>query len=105
MVFLIGQEGGIRMEFEFKDYGEDTFAFVNEQDGEEVARITWTLLGDVMAMDGTFVSEKLRGQGVAKQLLDRAASYAREQDYKMEPVCSYVITAFERYSEYDDVKC
>jgi uncharacterized protein len=23
---------------------------------------------------------------------------------KMEPVCSYVVTAFERYKDYDDVK-
>lgn len=92
------------MEFEFVDLGGESYAFVNKQDGEELAKITWTMLGDVMVMDHTFVSEKLRGQGVAKQLLDRAVEYAREQEYKMEPVCSYVVTAFERYAEYDDVK-
>ena len=92
------------MEFEFVDLGGESYAFVNKQDGEELAKITWTMLGDVMVMAHTFVSEKLRGQGVAKQLLDRAAEYAREQEYKMEPVCSYVVTAFERYTEYDDVK-
>ncbi|MFD1205947.1 MULTISPECIES: GNAT family N-acetyltransferase [Sporosarcina] len=92
------------MNFEFVELGGDTFAFRYEQDGKMLAEITWTLLGDVMVMDHTFVSQDLRGQGVAKKLLDRAAQYAREKGYKMEAVCSYVVTAFERYKEYDDIK-
>ncbi|MDW0110141.1 GNAT family N-acetyltransferase [Sporosarcina aquimarina] len=92
------------MEFEFKEIGGDAFAFQNVQDGKTMAEITWTLLGDVMVMDHTFVSEELRGGGVAKKLLDRAADYAREHNYKMEAVCSYVVTAFNRYDEYNDVK-
>lgn len=92
------------MEFEFVELGGDAFAFRHEQDGKMLAEITWTLLADVMVMDHTYVSEDLRGQGVAKKLLDRAAEYAREQGYKMEAVCSYVVTAFNRYKEYDDVK-
>ncbi|WP_438313313.1 GNAT family N-acetyltransferase [Sporosarcina sp. FA9] len=92
------------MEFELVDLGGDAFAFRNEQDGETIAEITWTILGNVMAMDHTFVSPELRGQGVAKELLDCAATYARKNELKMEPICSYVVTAFERYSEYDDLK-
>ncbi|MDW0114211.1 GNAT family N-acetyltransferase [Sporosarcina saromensis] len=92
------------MEFTFVELGGDAFAFRNEQDGKLLAEITWTLLADVMVMDHTYVSEDLRGQGVAKELLDRAAAYAREKDYKMEAVCSYVVTAFNRYKEYEDVK-
>ncbi|MEK4713179.1 GNAT family N-acetyltransferase [Sporosarcina sp. FSL K6-5500] len=92
------------MEFEFVELGGDAFAFRYEQNGAMLAEITWTILGDVMVMDHTFVSPELRGQGVAKKILDRAASYAREHELKMEPVCSYVVTAFERYKDYDDVK-
>lgn len=92
------------MEFHFVELGGDAYAFRNEQDGKMLAEITWTILGDVMVMDHTFVSPDLRGQGVAKKLLDRAVKYAREMDLKMEPVCSYVVTAFERYKEYDDIK-
>ena len=92
------------MDFEFVELGGDAFAFQHKQDGKMLAEITWTLLADVMVMDHTYVSESLRGQGVAKKLLDRAAEYAREKEYKMEAVCSYVVTAFERYKEYDDVK-
>ncbi|WP_432353214.1 GNAT family N-acetyltransferase [Sporosarcina sp. A2] len=92
------------MEFELKELGGDTYAFRSEKDGKALAEITWTLLGDVMVMDHTFVSEALRGGGVAKKLLDRAADYARENHLKMEAVCSYVVTAFNRYEEYNDVK-
>lgn len=92
------------MDLEFVELGGDAFAFQHKQDGKMLAEITWTLLADVMVMDHTYVSESLRGQGVAKKLLDRAAEYAREKEYKMEAVCSYVVTAFERYKEYDDVK-
>ncbi len=92
------------MEFELKELGGDAYAFRYEQDGQTKAEITWTLLGDVMVMDHTYVSEDLRGGGVAKKLLDRAADYAREKQYKMEAVCSFVVSAFNRYDEYNDVK-
>lgn len=92
------------MDFEFVQLDGDAFAFQYKRDGQMLAEITWTMLGDVMAVDHTFVSPELRGGGIAKQLLDRAAVYAREQAYKMEPICSYVITAFERYDDYNDIK-
>lgn len=92
------------MEFQFTELGNDVYAYQYIQEGERLGEITWALLGDVMVMDHTYVSDKLRGQGVAKKLLDSAASYAREQDLKMEPVCSYVVAAFSKSDEYDDVK-
>lgn len=92
------------MDFELVKVEGEEYAFRNEKDGETLAEISWTMLGDVMAVDHTFVSPKLRGQGVAKKLLDRAADYARENDYKIEPICSYVVTAFERYDDYNDIK-
>ena len=92
------------MEFKLVDLGGDAFAYRYEHEGEMAAEITWTMLGNVMAMDHTFVSPSMRGQGVAKKLLDRAAEYARANNLKMEPVCSYVVTAFEQSDEYDDLK-
>lgn len=92
------------MEFQFKELGNDVYAYQYIQDGERLGEITWALLGDIMVMDHTYVSDQLRGKGVAKKLLDTAASYAREEDLKMEPVCSYVVAAFSKSNEYDDVK-
>lgn len=92
------------MDFELVELGGDAFSLRNEQDGKVLAEITWTMLGDVMVVDHTYVSSELRGRGVAKQLLDGAAEYAREKGHKIEPVCSYVVTAFERFKEYEDLK-
>ena len=70
----------------------------------KLAEITWLEKDGVMKMDHTFVSDELRGQGVAKKLLDEAANYARSKDLKMYPICSYVVSAFNKSNEYDDVK-
>lgn len=92
------------MDFKLIELGNEEFAYRLEEEGKITAEITWTELANVMVIEHTFVDESMRNQGVAKKLLDRAADYAREHDYKVEPVCSYAVTAFDRYKEYDDVK-
>ena len=70
----------------------------------KLAEITWFEKDGLMKMNHTFVSDELRGQGIAKKLLDEAASYARKRNLKMYPICSYVVSAFNKGEEYDDVK-
>ncbi len=53
--------------------------------------------------DHTWVDSTLRGQGVARQLLDILVAFAREKQLKIVPVCSYVETAFETDTQYADV--
>jgi len=57
----------------------------------------------VIKATSTVVDEALRGQGMAKLLLDELAALARENHWRIIPVCSYVVTAFKRYHEYEDV--
>lgn len=92
------------MDFKMVELGQDEFAFRNEDNGTVNGEITWTQMADVMVVEHTFVNENMRNQGLAKKLVDRAVEYARENEYKIEPVCSYVATVFERYDEYEDVK-
>lgn len=92
------------MDFKMVELGQDEFAFRNEDNGTVNGEITWTQMADVMVVEHTFVNENLRNQGLAKKLVDRAVEYARENEYKIEPVCSYVATVFDRYDEYEDVK-
>lgn len=94
----------MEMEFKLSEKGQNQFAFEYEQDGEKLAEIEWTQKDNVMAMTHTYVSDALRGQGVAKKLLDKAADYARENQYKMNALCSYVVAAFEKSDAYNDVK-
>lgn len=92
------------MDFQLIELGNDEFAYRLEEAGILKAEITWTELANVMVIEHTFVDESMRNQGVAKKLLDQAADYARKHHYKMEPVCSYAVVAFDRYKDYDDVK-
>lgn len=92
------------MEFTLQNKGGNVYSIEYVKDGEVLANIDWNLNGDVMDMNHTYVSDVLRGQGVAKKLLDEAAKYARENNYKMNAICSYVVGAFGKSTDYDDVK-
>ena len=52
----------------------------------------------------TVVEEAFRGKGVAMALLTSAVSFARENGYKIRPVCPYVEKVFQRGDEYNDIK-
>lgn len=84
--------------------GNGHFAYEYIDGGERLAEITWSEREGVMHLDHTYVSDKLRGQGVAKKLLDQAADYARTNQLKINAICSYVVAAFEKSDAYDDVK-
>lgn len=92
------------MDFTLIELGHDEFSFRNEADGTVIGEITWTQLADVMVVEHTYVKEDMRHHGLAKKLVDRAAQYARENDFKIEPVCSYVASVFDNSNEYEDIK-
>ena len=52
----------------------------------------------------TFVDPSLRGQGVARQLVDKLADFARDENLKIHATCPYIVSLFEKSTEYDDVK-
>ncbi|GEK33175.1 GNAT family N-acetyltransferase [Kurthia sibirica] len=91
------------MEFTLKQL-DGAGAFIYEKDGKVLAEISWTQLGDILVVEHTFVDDSLRGQGIAKQLVNRVSDYARAEGFKIEAVCSYVVAAFNRSTEYDDIK-
>lgn len=80
--------------------GKNKF-YIGNSETEFIAEITYELEGNVMIVDHTFVGEELRGQGIARKLLDRLLEYAKENNYKIYPVCPYVVTMFERNPEWD----
>lgn len=51
----------------------------------------------------TVVSESLRGKGIARKLALKLIEYARENNLKIIPACSYVVKFLERNSEFEDV--
>lgn len=59
--------------------------------------------GSQVTIDHTFVDPALRGQGVARQLLDAAVAWARATGTRLAATCSYVTVQFARDRSLQDV--
>lgn len=78
--------------------------WIGEDENSPLALIEYRDLGDGnLAVISTKVDSSLRGQGVAKILLDHLVTYARAENIKLKAVCSYVVKKFDEDRSYDDV--
>lgn len=55
-------------------------------------------------IDHTGVPPEYEGRGIAARLVKRAIEDAREQGFKITPVCSYVVAQFRRHPEWADLR-
>jgi hypothetical protein len=78
-------------------------AFYVVRGGARIAEMTYSRSGERAVIEHTRVDESLRGQGVARKLLDAAVAWARETGTRVEPVCTYARSVFERDASIRDV--
>ena len=91
------------MEITHKNYPERGF-FLAEEDGTSIGYLSYEWAGDtVFAITHTVVEEEFQGGGIAKALLNASVAFARENGYKIRPVCPYAEKVFLRDSGYDDI--
>jgi uncharacterized protein len=82
------------------EYGE----FFIEENGARIAEMTYLHSGNAeITIDHTEVSPAMKGRGIARKLLAAGIAYARAQNLKIVPVCSYVRAEFEKNPDYADV--
>lgn len=55
-------------------------------------------------IDHTGVPREYEGRGIAARLVNQAIADAREQGFKITPVCSYVVAQFRRHPEWADLR-
>lgn len=85
------------MNFEHQDNGSKGEFFLKDQQGQRIAEISYVWSNDsTIIADHTWVDDSLRGQGMARKLLDRLAEFAREKSLKIIATCSYVVVMFKR---------
>lgn len=77
--------------------------FYVEEDGSEVAEIVYTKKDDVLVIEHTEVDEALRGRNMGYELVEKVVEYARENKFKIEPVCPFAAAVFEKKEEWSDV--
>lgn len=66
-------------------------------------RLTWTQANGIRAAEHTIVPPEIGGRGIAGMLVEALVADAREQGFKVKPVCSYVLKAFERHPEWSEL--
>ena len=74
-------------------------------DGEVVAgHLTYKFEDKIIYINSIYVDPEYRNKFLGKKLLDQCVSYARKEDFKIFPRCSYAARLFEKTDKYDDVK-
>ena len=76
--------------------------FVADINGDK-AYAVYNLQGDIINLNSTFTPPHLRGRGIAKTIMETVFKYARENNLKVHPICSYVKTFVSRNQEYADI--
>jgi len=80
-------------------------AFYLEKDGARVAEMTYRRVSEFhILIDHTEVDVELRGQGLARRLLDAAVAWARQTNTRISATCSYVRVQFTRDTSIRDVR-
>lgn len=78
--------------------------YIGEDPANAEAEITFVPGGkNIITIDHTFVSENLRGQGIALKLVNKVVEYARTEHKKIIPQCSYAKKVLTGSRDYEDV--
>jgi uncharacterized protein len=72
--------------------------FTTEVEGN-LAELDYTVAGDVMTITHTRVPHPIAGRGVAAGLMRTALKFAAEQQWSINPACSYAAAYMRKHSE------
>lgn len=83
-------------------FGKNRF-YIGDEIGS-LAEITFVPTGDdILIIDHTFVGDELGGEGFGKVLVNEVASYARENNKKIIPLCPFAKRVMEKDSQFQDI--
>lgn len=77
----------------------DNSSFVIKIDNA-ASYVSYSLNGSIMELYTTYTPPQLRGKGLAEKVVRAALDYAKENQLKIVPTCSYVRVFLERHPEY-----
>ncbi|PQJ09747.1 GNAT family N-acetyltransferase [Flavipsychrobacter stenotrophus] len=91
------------MDIQQADNGKKGRFFI-EADGHEIAAMHYVYSGEKQfIIDHTEVAEAFEGRGLGKQLLNAVVKFARENNFKIIPLCPYAKAVFEKVPDIRDV--
>lgn len=92
------------MVYENKRSGNGGVIFL-KKDEEEIGRLTYTLFPDDHKLIISFVliHSKFEGRGMGKYLVEQAVRFARDNEWKIYPHCSYARAVMKRMPNVEDI--
>ncbi len=88
------------MEIQFKiDEKKRGSFFIENEEGKQIAELDFEVKDGVLNAYHTGVRKELEGLGIAGKLFDKMVEYARSNNYKVIPSCSYILVKFKRNEE------
>lgn len=77
--------------------------YVGDNEEEPLAKIEVQHKEHEIVIQHTFVSEQLRGQNVARLLLESVVNFAREKNKTIIPICPFAKSELDKNQDYSDV--
>lgn len=74
---------------------DNVFEFYNEAE-VGVGSITTKLTSDSLTVDSVYTVHAFRGQGMARMMMDQVYDFAKQNELKIIPVCSYAVAYMEK---------
>lgn len=92
------------MEFTNNQSGNGGFITLNDN-SEEIGRLTYTIFPEDQKLIISFVlvHPQFEGKGMGKRLVDEAIRFARENQLRIYPHCSYARSVMTRMNDVDDI--
>ena len=92
------------MRFENNKSGNGGFLALHNET-EEIGRLTYTIFPEdhKMIISFVLVHPKFEGRGMGKYLVEEAIKFARENNLKVYPHCSYARSVMTRMTDVEDI--
>jgi uncharacterized protein len=91
------------MEIKHKEFNNKG-AFFIEEDGDTLGKMTYSRTDkNHIVIEHTDVDVKLQGKGAGKQMLTKVVEWARENNIKIKPVCTFANSVFQKVKAFEDV--
>jgi len=68
-----------------------------------IAFIEYKLDGDMLFLIHTEVPPALEGKGAGSAIVQKALQYAKDNNYKIVPICPFVQSYLKRHKEWNDI--
>ena len=84
-------------------YEERKLRLIDEENNEDIGYISFDRKNDTVIIISTVVYEKYQGKGMASALIKEILTYAKNNNLKIKPLCSFVVHYIEKHPEYKEL--